>query len=286
MGLNWCAMTWKPLFCSLVLGAGAVSLAAQTATTPATTPHTTTTVHHTGTVVSHCPVPTPTLSPKIPAIAVHGCPKLGYALTYVDTRIGTGDLALPKKWYTVQYTGYLATDGTKFDSSYDHPDKKPITFPYGAHRVIPGWDTGFEGMRIGGKRRLYVPYQLAYGEIGRPPVIPPKSELIFDIELVSQSDTPPPQPPGSRPQPGAMPPGAHPGMGQPGAPGAMHPPTGGTPPPSGAPSGTTPPASTAPTTTTPPTSTAPSSTTPPTSTAPTTSTTPPASTTTPPPQPQ
>lgn len=226
-------------------------------------------------MVSHCPVPTPVLSPKIPAIAVHGCPKLGYALTYVDTKIGTGDLALPKKWYTVQYTGYLL-DGTKFDSSYDHPDKKPITFPYGAHRVIPGWDTGFDGMRVGGKRRLYVPYELAYGEMGRPPVIPPKSELVFDIELVSQSDTPPPQPPGSRPQPGAMPPGAHPGMGQPGAaPGAMHPPTGGTPPPSGAPTTTTPPASTAPSTTTPPTSTAP-----------TTTTTPPASTTTPPPQPQ
>ena len=84
-------------------------------------------------------------------------------------------------YYTVNYTGYLV-DGTKFDSS---EGKEPITFPYGAHRVIQGWDTGFEGMHVGGKRRLFVPYQLAYGEAGRPPVIPAKAELVFDVELVS-----------------------------------------------------------------------------------------------------
>jgi peptidylprolyl isomerase len=147
-------------------------------------------------------VPPPTLSPKIPATAAAlGCPKVEYALTYVDTKIGTGELAQPRKFYTVHYTGYL-TDGTKFDSSFDHPGGQPITFPYGAHRVIPGWDTGFEGMHVGGKRRLFIPYELAYGEAGRPPVIPPKAELVFDVELVSQSDTPPaqqPAPPAARP---------------------------------------------------------------------------------------
>jgi peptidylprolyl isomerase len=97
------------------------------------------------------------------------------------------------KWYTVKYTGWL-TNGTKFDSSYDHPGAEPITFPQGAHRVIPGWDSGFQGMHIGGKRRLFVPYQLAYGEAGRPPHIPAKSDLIFDIELVSISDNPPAPP--------------------------------------------------------------------------------------------
>lgn len=111
-----------------------------------------------------------------------------FTLSYIDTKVGTGDLAQPKKYYTVNYTGYLA-DGTKFDSSLDR--KEPITFPYGAHNVIQGWDTGFDGMRMGGKRRLFVPYQLAYGERGRPPVIPPQAELIFDVELISQSDTPP-----------------------------------------------------------------------------------------------
>jgi peptidylprolyl isomerase len=122
----------------------------------------------------------------------------------VDTQVGTGEPAKARQYYTVRYTGWL-TDGTKFDSSNDHPGAEPIVFPYGAHRVIPGWDTGFEGMHVGGKRRLYVPYQLAYGESGRSPVIPPKADLIFDVELVSQSDTPPqekPQP-APAPQPGA-----------------------------------------------------------------------------------
>ena len=139
--------------------------------------------------------------PGVPRI--EGVPKPLYALRYVDTVLGTGELAAPHKYYTVRYTGWL-TDGTKFDSSYDHPGQEPITFPYGAHRVIPGWDTGFEAMHVGGKRRLYIPYQLAYGEAGRPP-IPPKADLIFDIELVSMSDTPPAEldaPPARPVQPG------------------------------------------------------------------------------------
>ena len=87
--------------------------------------------------------------------------------------LGTSEADSKIKWYTVKYTGWL-TDGTKFDSSYDHPGGEPITFPAGAHRVIPGWDTGFQGMHVGGKRRLFIPYQLAYGEAGRPPHIPAK----------------------------------------------------------------------------------------------------------------
>jgi peptidylprolyl isomerase len=131
----------------------------------------------------------------------------------VDTKIGTGELAQPRKWYTVHYTGYL-TDGTKFDSSVDRGE--PITFPYGAHRVIPGWDTGFEGMHVGGKRRLFIPYELAYGESGRPPVIPPKAELIFDVELISQSDTPPEPktPPATPANPSGTPPPAQPNQPQ------------------------------------------------------------------------
>ena len=182
-------------------------------------------VHHTAPATTPGCVKVPELSPKIPALpAGSPCPKALYTITqhpsitldyasplvspqlrqeldaktttfsldYVDTQVGTGPVALSHKWYTVKYTGYLA-DGTKFDSSYDHPGGEPISFPYGQHRVIPGWDTGFEGMHVGGKRRLYVPYQLAYGENGRAP-IPPKAELIFDVELVSQSDTQPAPP--------------------------------------------------------------------------------------------
>ncbi len=137
---------------------------------------------------------------------VTGVPQALFALKYIDTVVGTGPLAEASvigasqadskvKWYTVHYTGWL-TDGTKFDSSYDHPGAEPITFPQGG-RVILGWNTGFQGMHVGGKRRLFIPYQLAYGETGRPPVIPPKADLIFDVELVSISDAPPapPQPP-------------------------------------------------------------------------------------------
>jgi peptidylprolyl isomerase len=140
-----------------------------------------------------------TATPNIPHVA--GIPKTLFALKYIDIKLGTGPLAEQRKYYTVHYTGWLP-NGTKFDSSFDHPGGEPITFPYGAHRVIIGWDTGFEGMHIGGKRRLFVPYQLAYGEAGRPPVIPAKSNLIFDVELVAQSDTPPtPKPPTATPNP-------------------------------------------------------------------------------------
>lgn len=135
--------------------------------------------------------------PNVPKVA--GTPKNLYALRYVDTQIGTGELAKQQHYYSVRYTGWL-TDGTKFDSSEDHPGAEPIVFPYGAHRVIPGWDTGFEGMHVGGKRRLYIPYQLAYGEAGRPPVIPAKADLIFDIEFVAQSETPPQPKPAPAPE--------------------------------------------------------------------------------------
>ncbi len=133
----------------------------------------------------------PAAIPNIPSVT--GVPQTLYTLKYIDTLVGTGPLAEPQKWYAVRYTGWT-TEGTKFDSSYDHPGGEPITFPYGAQRVIIGWDTGFEGMHVGGKRRLFIPYQLAYGATGRAPVIPAKADLIFDVELVGMSDTPPTPP--------------------------------------------------------------------------------------------
>jgi peptidylprolyl isomerase len=115
--------------------------------------------------------------------------------------------------YTVRYTGWL-TNGTKFDSSDDHPGAAPFPFMVGLHRVISGWDTGFTGMHIGGKRRLFIPWQLAYGEVGKAPTISPRSNLIFDIELVSQEDitakltrrpTPPVTPAPTTPKPDSAP---------------------------------------------------------------------------------
>jgi peptidylprolyl isomerase len=179
-----------------LLAAFTIAASAQTTThkAAATTPHkaTASTTHHRAA--------TTTATSRIPRVP--GIPHTLYTLKYIDVVVGKGPLAEPHKWYTVRYTGWL-TDGTKFDSSDDHPGSAPITFPYGAHRVITGWDTGFEGMHVGGKRRLYVPYQLAYGEFGRPPVIPAKANLVFDVELVSMSDTPPAPP--APPAPAATP---------------------------------------------------------------------------------
>lgn len=133
-----------------------------------------------------------------------------FSLDYSEIKVGEGELALPHKWYTVNYTLYLL-DGTRVESSLDKGE--PFSFPVGQHRVIAGWDLGTQGMHIGGKRRLYIPYQLAYGDRGQQR-IPPKSELVFDIELLSQSDTQPappkPEPSPSTPQAGqpATPPSA------------------------------------------------------------------------------
>jgi len=227
------------LTCTLLLFAAtpiAATLAAQTASQPP--------VHHTATTTAHAPAAKttcaklPPLSPKIPALpAGLPCAKPLYTITtipsakledvspmegsglreylglepvsitlsYVDTKVGTGELAAPKKWYTINYAGYLA-DGTKFDSSDQHGE--PLTIQIVVHGVIPGWDTGLDGMRVGGKRRLFIPFQLGYGASSYPPngatVIPARSELIFDVELLSlSSEKPAPPAPKTQPAPPA-----------------------------------------------------------------------------------
>lgn len=167
-------MTFKLLPLALL---AATAASAQTTTKPAVHHHTSTATHRAAKPVSNIP-------------HVPGIPKTLYALKYIDITIGKGPLAETHKWYTVHYTGWFP-DGTKFDSSFDHAGGEPIVFPCGARRVIYGWDTGFEGMHVGGKRRLFIPYQLAYGELGNPPRMPAKANLIFDVELLAQSDTPP-----------------------------------------------------------------------------------------------
>jgi peptidylprolyl isomerase len=151
----------------------------------------------------------PALASNIPPAP--GEMRTSFALRHIDVAQGTGALAEPRKCFFVHYTGWLL-DGRKFDSSRDTAangtTRNPLSFAQGARRVIAGWDLGFEGMRVGGRRRLFIPYQLAYGEAGRPPAIPPKSELIFDVELVAVADTLPraePTPRGQTAPPPACP---------------------------------------------------------------------------------
>lgn len=143
---------------------------------------------------------TPALAKNIPPVS--GSPRTAFALRYVDETVGSGAVVTARQCVFAHYTGWL-TDGTQFDSSRDTmpngKPKSPLVFPLGVRRVISGWDLGFDGMHVGGKRRLFIPYQLAYGEAGRPPVIPAKSELIFDVELMAVADTLPTAAPTSRP---------------------------------------------------------------------------------------
>jgi FKBP-type peptidyl-prolyl cis-trans isomerase len=103
-------------------------------------------------------------------------------LEYWNIKQGTGALAIAGKKVKVDYTGWL-TNGKKFDSSVG--TGQPYEFTLGNGDVIKGWDEGIAGMKVGGKRQLKIPPALAYGESGRPPVIPPNSTLIFDVQLVA-----------------------------------------------------------------------------------------------------
>jgi peptidylprolyl isomerase len=157
--------------------------------------------------------------PGIPP--AEGTLKTAFTLRYQDIKLGDGATAEPAKEYIFHYTAWLASDGKQFDTSYNHRGKimdknqkpvkdangndalgppQPLTITQGAQgdeHALTGIDQGFEGMRVGGKRRIIIPYQLAYGSRERPspgpdfPVgIPPKSDLIFDVELLAVNDPP------------------------------------------------------------------------------------------------
>jgi len=99
-----------------------------------------------------------------------------------DITVGSGNITQPGRLLTVHYTGWLES-GTKFDSSVDRND--PFQFVLGAGRVIPGWEEGVNGMRVGGHRQLVIPPALAYGASGSGSTIPPNATLIFEIELIN-----------------------------------------------------------------------------------------------------
>ncbi len=102
-------------------------------------------------------------------------------LEYWDIKVGTGAVAQAGHKVKVDYTGWL-TNGKKFDSSVG--TGHPFEFMLGAGQVIKGWDQGVAGMKVGGKRQLRIPPDLAYGAKGYPGAIPPSATLIFDVELI------------------------------------------------------------------------------------------------------
>lgn len=98
-----------------------------------------------------------------------------------DIKVGTGSFVKSCDTVSIHYLGTLE-NGTKFDSSYDR--NEAFETQIGVGQVIEGWDKGVVGMKVGGKRKLTIPYQMAYGENGYGP-IPPKATLIFDVELIA-----------------------------------------------------------------------------------------------------
>lgn len=114
---------------------------------------------------------------------VSGNPNVtGTGLTIIDIQLGSGSTPLRGQTVAVHYTGWLESDGSKFDSSLDRG--QPFEFTIGVGQVIAGWDEGVATMKQGGKRRLIIPPELAYGEQGAGGIIPPNATLIFDIELL------------------------------------------------------------------------------------------------------
>jgi peptidylprolyl isomerase len=187
----------------------------------------------------------------IPAVKGIQKPLFTAALRYKDIKVGTGAVAEPGKLYKVFYTGYRASDGAIFDSTALHPrppvlgkdgkpelgedgkpkqgPPQPMPFPQGTGGTIIGFDQGFTGMKVGGQRRIFIPWQMGYGTRAMPdrgpehPGIPAKSDLIFDVELVDVTEMPPQQAhpgmmPGMRPGAGGQPMSMKPST--PGAPGA------------------------------------------------------------------
>jgi peptidylprolyl isomerase len=221
----------KPIALILTLAAFVAAASAQTASkssTPGTPKTATASASKSSTAVS-TPEPWIKLPPGVPRIA-HGPVRTPFALRYEDIRVGTGPEAESGKLWHLKYTGWRAADGVEFDSWDQHrmpaikdgkpelgPDGKPkmndpepIAIPQGVGRVIPGFDWGLAGMKIGGKRRIFIPWQLAYGTRTIPdrpdhPGIPAKSDLIFDVELVDVTDLPQQRPfmPVTPPHPGA-----------------------------------------------------------------------------------
>ncbi|MGD0940533.1 MAG: FKBP-type peptidyl-prolyl cis-trans isomerase [Terracidiphilus sp.] len=239
----------------LLMAASAAAVSAQTPANPATAPQKPATTSKSSTAAKPATTSAKTAAPadKLPAgLTALKIPKTtlySMALRYQDEKVGDGAPAEPGKLLKFHYTLWTTGEnGAKFDSSHDHPgqpvkdkdgkpvmgddgkpklgDPQPVPAIMGQGRPLPGWDMGVEGMKVGGKRRIFIPWQLGFGAREIPahdathPAVPPKTDLIVDLELVDVADAPQQQRPamgGMHPQMGA-PMGAHPMPGAPGAP--------------------------------------------------------------------
>lgn len=157
---------------ALAVGGGIYILSNKTTNQPLATPNTSTTI-------------TTTAEPTATTVATSSAkPTMNTdKLIIQDEVVGTGAEAVAGHKITVNYTGTL-TDGTKFDSSLN-PGRTPFEFNLGAGEVIQGWDQGFTGMKVGGKRKLTIPPSLGYGSQGAGSAIPPNATLIFEVELLN-----------------------------------------------------------------------------------------------------
>jgi peptidylprolyl isomerase len=108
--------------------------------------------------------------------------KLPKTLVKKDLKVGDGPEAQAGQTVSVQYVGVSAANGREFDASWDRGE--PFSFQLGAQQVIPGWDQGVAGMKVGGRRELVIPPKLAYGPQGSPPAIGPNETLVFVIDLL------------------------------------------------------------------------------------------------------
>jgi len=129
-----------------------------------------------------CSTTLPRTRETIPSVAGERLSKGG--LEYIDIARGSGAPIASGKCAYTHYTGWL-TNGVRVDSSRDG---EPVAFIQGSGKVLRGWEIGIEGMRAGAKRRLLIPYQLAYGTEGSPPLVPSRADMIFDVELMAVTD--------------------------------------------------------------------------------------------------
>jgi FKBP-type peptidyl-prolyl cis-trans isomerase FkpA len=157
-----------------------------------------------GAVANESPAPSASASAPTGADDFNTCNTIS-AVTYPDglkvgdIKVGTGDAAKTGESAEVQYTGWLQSSGSMFDSSRQ-PGRTTFSFQIGASQVIPGWDEGIPGLKVGGKRCLRIPAPLAYGTQGQTNpqtgavTIPPNATLVFEIELISLKPGPSPSP--------------------------------------------------------------------------------------------